>query len=186
LRDFTPTPQVHARQTRIRHPKFSVIDAHNHLGELMPGLRFSDHWPDRPVEELLGVMDECGVRVIVDLDGQTGDALERELDRYQRLIAKAGSYDQVLKGITERAAVINHAHRMTGDGLIWIVDEVIKMKDKLPRDELQRAMDTFIESQTLIPGRWRPIAPEDLEGNTLKARLLRAIQADLEECKETV
>jgi hypothetical protein len=105
---------------------------------------------------------------------------------YQRLIAKAGPYEQMLKTIVERSAVINHPHRMTGDGLIWIVDEVIKMKDKLTRDELQAAMDAFIESQVLIPGRWRPIAPEELEGNSLKSRLLRAIQEDLEECKETV
>jgi uncharacterized protein YdiU (UPF0061 family) len=105
---------------------------------------------------------------------------------YQRLIAKAGPYEQVLRTIAERSAVVNHPHRMTGDGLIWIVDEVIKMKDKLGRDELQGAMDAFIDSQVLIPGRWRPIAPQELEGQSLKSRLLRAIQEDLEECKETV
>jgi uncharacterized protein YdiU (UPF0061 family) len=105
---------------------------------------------------------------------------------YQRLIRRAGPYEQVLKTIVERSAVINHPHRMTGDAMIWIVDEVIQMKGKLPRGELQAAMDAFIESQVLIPGRWKPIAPEGLEGNSLKSRLLRAIQNDLEECKETV
>ncbi len=105
---------------------------------------------------------------------------------YQRLIAKAGTYGQVLKTIAQRSTVINHPHRMTGDGLIWIVDEVLQMKTKLPRQELQAAMDAFIESQVLIPGRWKPIAPDELEGTSLKARLLRAIQEDLEECKETV
>lgn len=114
-------------------------------------------------------------------------ALSRNFQKcYQRLIAKAGPYEEVLKSVVERAAVINHAHRMTGDGLIWIVDEVIKMKDKLPGDELQGAMDAFIESQVLVPGGWRPINPDDLQGNSLKSRLLRAIQEDLEECKETV
>ncbi len=105
---------------------------------------------------------------------------------YQRLVTKAGDYEQVLKTMAERTAVINHAHRMTGDGLIWIVEEVTKMKDKLGRDELQGAMDAFIESQVLIPGLWRPLAPDELVGSSLKARLLRAIQEDLEVCRETV
>jgi hypothetical protein len=94
---------------------------------------------------------------------------------YQRLIAAAGPYEQVLATIVERTAVINHAHRMTGDGLIWIVEQLLKTKDKIARDELQAAMDAFIESQVLIPGLWRPISGDELVGNSLKARLLRAI-----------
>jgi uncharacterized protein YdiU (UPF0061 family) len=105
---------------------------------------------------------------------------------YQRLIAAAGPYEQTLATIVERTAVINHAHRMTGDGLIWIVEQILKTKDKIARDELQGAMDAFIESQVLIPGLWRPISGDELVGNSLKARLLRAIQNDLETCKETV
>jgi hypothetical protein len=105
---------------------------------------------------------------------------------YQRLIAAAGPYEQVLSTLAERTAVINHPHRMTGDGMIWIVEQILKTKDKIPRDELQAAMDAFIESQVLIPGLWRPLGPDELVGNSLKARLLRAIQEDLETCKETV
>src|SRR5688572_30646429 len=105
---------------------------------------------------------------------------------YQRLVAAAGPYEQVLAALAERTAVINHPHRMTGDGLIWIVEQILKTKDKIGRDELQAAMDAFIESQVLIPGLWRPLGPDELVGNSLKARLLRAIQEDLETCKETV
>jgi hypothetical protein len=83
LRDFRPRPEVVTRATHITRPKFSVIDAHNHLGELMPGVSFSGEWPRRPVRELIDVMDQANVRLIVDLDGQTGEALRRELDRYQ-------------------------------------------------------------------------------------------------------
>jgi hypothetical protein len=38
----------------------------------------------------------------------------------------------------------------------------------------------------LIPGQWKPIEPGELEGTTAKARLLRAMMRELEECKETV
>ena len=54
------------------------------------------------------------------------------------------------------------------------------------RGELQAAMEAFIESQVLIPGRWKPIPPGELQGTSLRARLLRAFQSDLENCKETV
>jgi hypothetical protein len=105
---------------------------------------------------------------------------------YQRLIAKAGPYAHVLKTIVDRSAVINHPHRITGNAIIWIVDEIMSVKGEIDRNELQDSLDRFIESQTLIPGRWRPISPEETEGTTLKCRLLRSIQHDLEECKETV
>jgi hypothetical protein len=88
--------------------------------------------------------------------------------------------------VTERSAVINREHRMTGDGLIWIVNEVIELRGRIRRDELQEALDAFIDSQVLVPGQWKPIAPELMQGDTLKAELLRRIADDLEQCKETV
>ena len=105
---------------------------------------------------------------------------------YQRLIAAAGPYAKVLRTVTERSAVINREHRMTGDGLIWIVNEVIELRGRIRRDELQEALDAFIDSQVLIPGKWRPIPPVQMLGDTLKADLLRRIADDLEQCKETV
>ena len=83
LREFAPRAEVVTPVTRVERPRFPVIDAHNHLGELLPGLRFSGDWLDRPVEQLLAVMDEANVRLVVDLDGRTGEALRRELARYQ-------------------------------------------------------------------------------------------------------
>ena len=83
LRDFLPRPEVVTRVTRIDRPRFPVIDAHNHLGELLPGQRFSGDWPDRPVAELIDVMDQADVRLVVNLDGRSGDNLRREIARYQ-------------------------------------------------------------------------------------------------------
>ena len=105
---------------------------------------------------------------------------------YQRLLAKAGPYTSVLRSVRRRSEVINHEHRMTGDAMIHIVEQLMDAKGKLDRDELQRAMEAFIESQVLVPGAWKPIPAEELEGNAAKAKLLRSIQAGLDACKETV
>jgi uncharacterized protein YdiU (UPF0061 family) len=123
-------------------------------------------------------------------------------DRYRRLVRAAlgrgaenrasegrsaeGKEREALKEIAERSAVINMEHRLTGDGLIWIIGEILEVKDRLEWDELQDALDAFIDSQVRIPGRWKPIPEEDLRSPRLKGRLLRKIQADLELYKETV
>jgi predicted TIM-barrel fold metal-dependent hydrolase len=54
------------------------VDAHNHLGPTP----FGGDWSTRPAAELAGVLDECGIARIVDLDGGHGDALRTELDRW--------------------------------------------------------------------------------------------------------
>jgi hypothetical protein len=105
---------------------------------------------------------------------------------YQRLIAAAGPYEKVLRQMAQRSAVINHPHRMTGNASIQVVDQIISMRAELSPAELQSVMDSFIESQTLLPGQWKPISRRQTQGNSAKARLLRAIQQELEECKETV
>jgi hypothetical protein len=105
---------------------------------------------------------------------------------YQRLLAKAGPYEMVLRMVARRSAVINHEHRMTGDAMIHIVNEIMEGRPKLSRDELQSVMDTFIASQVLVPGEWKPIDARELQGTTAKAKLLRAMQGLLDECKETV
>ena len=57
-------------RTSILKPRFPVIDAHNHLGG-----EFGGGWDNRPVAELLDVLDEAGVKVLVDLDGGWGEAI---------------------------------------------------------------------------------------------------------------
>jgi len=79
LRDYLPQPQLSVVETVVSQPRFPVIDAHNHLGE-----EFGGGWCNRPVEELLDVMNEAGVRLLVDLDGGWGeDILQQRLDKYK-------------------------------------------------------------------------------------------------------
>jgi len=77
LRDYKPVPRLVTGQTLVSKPRFPVIDAHNHLGG-----DFGGNWDQRPVAQLLDILDEAGVRAYVDLDGGWGeDILERHLDR---------------------------------------------------------------------------------------------------------
>lgn len=80
LCDYAPRTVLRLPDTTPEGPKFPVIDAHNHLGTAFGP--FSGDWPTRPVAELVETMDASGVELLVDLDGQWGDVLQRELDRY--------------------------------------------------------------------------------------------------------
>ena len=106
---------------------------------------------------------------------------------YLRLVQTLGGpFDLVLKTLQERSAVINHRHRITGDAVTWIIEEVIAMKGKMRIDGLQEALDAFIDSQVLIPGKWQPVSLEKLRPNTLKFQLLQKIQQNLETYKESI
>ena len=60
-------------------PRLPVIDAHNHLGG-----EFGGGWDQRPVEELLAVLDEAGVQRIVNLDGGWGEqVLDAHLAKFK-------------------------------------------------------------------------------------------------------
>lgn len=79
LSDYRPRSALTTRLTSVVKPRFPVIDAHNHLGE-----EFGGGWSQRPVSELLAVLDEAEVRLYVDLDGGWGeDILHQRLDKFK-------------------------------------------------------------------------------------------------------
>jgi len=79
LRDYVPRSRLRVSETRIEYPRFPVIDAHNHLGEI-----FGGDWCNRPISELLDVLDEAEVQILVDLDGGWGEEiLNRHLDHFK-------------------------------------------------------------------------------------------------------
>ena len=63
----------------VDKPKFPVIDAHNHLAE-----PFGGGWDNKPVNELIDLLDEAGVVRYVDLDGGWGEKLlNKHLDYFK-------------------------------------------------------------------------------------------------------
>jgi predicted TIM-barrel fold metal-dependent hydrolase len=95
LREFAPRSTLRVRATLVERPKTPVVDAHAHLGQTP----FAGGWFERPVEQLLEILDEAGVETVVDLDGAWGDGLRSEVGRYaepfpERFIVFAGiDYD---------------------------------------------------------------------------------------------
>lgn len=82
LTEYLPQSKLVVNETVITRPRFPVIDAHNHLGGL-PGVDW-DGWPQRPVGELLDLLDEAGVETYITLDGGWGEVnLRRQLDKFK-------------------------------------------------------------------------------------------------------
>ncbi|MGA9398498.1 MAG: amidohydrolase family protein [Anaerolineaceae bacterium] len=79
LSDFYPKSKLVTQITPIYKPHFSVVDAHNHLGE-----EFGGGWINRPVDKLLDLLDESGIIHYVDLDGGWGEEiLASHLDHFK-------------------------------------------------------------------------------------------------------
>ncbi|MGB8984135.1 MAG: amidohydrolase family protein [Anaerolineales bacterium] len=79
LKNFQPRSRLVTKTTRVRKPRFPVIDAHDHLAA-----PFGGGWDHKPVAELLDLLDAAGVTHYVDLDGGWGEEiLERHLDYFK-------------------------------------------------------------------------------------------------------
>jgi predicted TIM-barrel fold metal-dependent hydrolase len=82
LNEYMPRPRIKVKTTLVDHPRFPTIDAHNHLGST-----FGCDWIERPVSELIDVLDEIQVDLLVDLDGGWGeDILNRHLDHFKSAV----------------------------------------------------------------------------------------------------
>ena len=87
-------------------------------------------------------------------------------------------------------------------GLGWIaarvdINQLVSESRSLPKgyfrglnfllnEQPDKAIDAFIDSQVLIPGKWQPVPSEKLNSNTLKSQLLQKIQQNLETYKESI
>jgi len=149
----------------------------------------SIQWSIMPVEEFCRIMAATYVNDedLTLTDNRKLKALEFQ-EAYRELISAVDpeKEEETLKSIVKRSFVINYPYRSTGDGLTWIVNEAIAIKNKMKQQEVQEAIDRFIASQVLIPGEMKPIRKEELKGPSMKARLLRKMQENLEIYKETI
>lgn len=80
LVDYRPKSKLVTAETRVLTPRFPAIDAHNHLG-----VTFGGGWDQRPLLELLDVLDQAHIRMLVDLDGGWGeDLLDAHLEKFKQ------------------------------------------------------------------------------------------------------
>jgi predicted TIM-barrel fold metal-dependent hydrolase len=91
LKDFRPVSKLVTKTTLVDKPRFPVIDAHNHLGDL-----FGGGWINRPLGEMLATLDEAGVVGYVDLDGGWGEDI---LDLHLNRLAPAAERFRVFGGV---------------------------------------------------------------------------------------
>jgi predicted TIM-barrel fold metal-dependent hydrolase len=79
LESFRPRSALVSKITEITRPRFSVIDAHNHLAE-----PFGGGWDKKPLPELLDRLDQVNIRLYIDLDGGWGEKiLNAHLDTFK-------------------------------------------------------------------------------------------------------
>ena len=69
LSDFHPRMALKTAVHTIEHPRFPVIDFHNHLDSMNP-------------KDVLAVMDRCGVEHVVNITMQVGHRALEIIDRY--------------------------------------------------------------------------------------------------------
>ena len=70
LSDFHPRSALKTPAAQIEQPRFPVIDYHNHLDSMRP-------------EDVLAVMDQCGVERVVNITMQVGQRAIEIMDRYR-------------------------------------------------------------------------------------------------------
>jgi len=68
LSEYHPNAKLVRNQTIIKQAKYPVIDAHNHLAE-----PFGGGWDNKPLHQLMDLLDAAGIRHFVDLDGGWGE-----------------------------------------------------------------------------------------------------------------
>ena len=69
LSDFQPRSSLSTAVHDIKKPRFPAIDYHNHLDSTDP-------------EEVLRIMDECGIERVVNITMQVGERAHRIMDRF--------------------------------------------------------------------------------------------------------
>jgi len=70
LESFRPQSKLVTKTTPIEKPRFPAFDAHNHLAE-----GFGGGWDQKPLSQLLDLLDQAGIVRYVDLDGGWGEHL---------------------------------------------------------------------------------------------------------------
>jgi predicted TIM-barrel fold metal-dependent hydrolase len=111
LSDFHPRSALKTPVHRIEQPRFPVIDYHNHLDSMRP-------------EDVLAVMDQCGVERVVNITMQVGQAALDIIDRYRDLPDRFSSIGWMDWSGVERTdfvqVTLDRIHRLVEHGVCGI------------------------------------------------------------------
>jgi predicted TIM-barrel fold metal-dependent hydrolase len=77
---WAPQRRLRTIETKVARPMHPVIDVHNHLGRWLS----TGEWMIDDADALVALMDECGVQLIVNLDGMWDDEVTANVERYDR------------------------------------------------------------------------------------------------------
>lgn len=80
LIDYAPVPAIRRPLTHVPRASVPAVDVHNHLGRWLG----NGDWLVADVAKLVDLMDEVGVRTIVNLDGRWGAELDANIARFDR------------------------------------------------------------------------------------------------------
>jgi len=75
IEDFQPRSELVVPEHKVPRAKFPVIDAHNHVTS--PGFG----WEKRDMAQIISELDFLNVATVVNLSGETGDVLKRNLEK---------------------------------------------------------------------------------------------------------
>lgn len=106
LENFRPQSKLVAKTTPVEKPRFPAFDAHNHLGE-----DFGGGWDQKPLPELLDLLDQAGIVRYVDLDGGWGEhLLNAHLDDFQAREILHATFGSIMMqfGAQLKDALIKH------------------------------------------------------------------------------
>ena len=96
-----------------------------------------------------------------DFSSSVIDKIESLFDNYMRLLnasiqnkATNAKLKSAIKKLSDRSEAINKADRLTGNALIFVVNEIIKIRKKgLKQPEVQKIIQNIIDQQYLDPER---------------------------------
>ena len=104
-------------------------------------------------------------------DVQISSYRRRQVRYFQRLywqvvekiaLLTMRSEDSLIAEVVQRSAVINRYERVTGDALIYVAKELIKLDSCVSKTVLHQMFTGFVQHQVLIPGKLAP--PPKLKG----------------------
>ncbi len=79
IEDFLPRSELVVPEHKIPRAKFPVVDAHNHVTYPHFG------WEKRDMAEIICELDFLNVATVVNLSGETGDVLKRNLEKLDQV-----------------------------------------------------------------------------------------------------